>query len=272
MILCAEAQQSGTKSTRRGGKTLDQSLAHLPTGLKLQEKGPQKYSFVCDYYTLNQVGSVLFKDRIDGTYTRGLPEGKSRWNDVRISHATGLNDSFNEGVAQPYMEGFTYKLATGHEWESKDFFAGFPTTDLKGQNLVWDTYMFESFARNNFDKLALNKPYRFDHGSDVSLSGSGNFKNNNVELTWTGISKYNGVPCALIRYEAFFNTLNVAVPGFEGKGRSHYWGEIWVSLQTKQVEYGTLREDVLMEATIGGQPNKTEINVFRTGTLSKLVK
>src|SRR5882672_2636511 len=90
MILCAGAQQSRTKSTRSVSKTLDESLTHLPTGLKLQEKGPQKYRFVCDYYTLNQVGSVLFKDRIDGTYTRGLPEGKSRWNDVRISHASGL--------------------------------------------------------------------------------------------------------------------------------------------------------------------------------------
>jgi len=24
------------------------------------------------------------------------------------------------------------------------------------------------------------------------------------------------------------------------KGRSDYWGEIWVSLTTKQIEYGTL--------------------------------
>src|SRR5580765_4023437 len=167
MILWADAQQSGTKPARNVDKTLDQSLTHLPTGLKLQEKSPQKYRFVCDYYTLNQVGSVLFKDRIDGTYTRGIPEGKSRWNDVRISHATGLNDLYKEGVAQSYMEGFTYKTG-GNESQTKDFFAGFPSTDLKGQNLVWDTIMFEAFAGTSFDKLTLNKPYIFEHDSDVA--------------------------------------------------------------------------------------------------------
>ena len=36
-------------------------------------------------------------------------------------------------------------------------------------------------------------------------------------------------------------------------GRSHYWGEIWVSLATKQIEYATLQEDVLGEMKLPAQ-------------------
>ena len=37
------------------------------------------------------------------------------------------------------------------------------------------------------------------------------------------------------------------------KGRSHYWGAIWVSLASRQIEYATLQEDVLGEMTLTGQ-------------------
>ena len=49
------------------------------------------------------------------------------------------------------------------------------------------------------------------------------------------------------------------------QGRSHYWGEIWVSLSTKQIEYATLYEDVLGEMKLAGQATPQVIDVFRSG-------
>jgi hypothetical protein len=76
--------------------------------------------------------------------------------------------------------------------------------------------------------------------------------------------------CALIQYRAFFNKLNVSAMNINFQGRSHYWGEIWVSLEDKQVEYATLFEDVLLEFKLPGQQTKQLVNPFREATFEKI--
>ena len=49
-------------------------------------------------------------------------------------------------------------------------------------------------------------------------------------------------------------------------GRSDYWGEIWVSLATKQIEYSTLYEVVVGEMKLPDQDSTQVVNVFRIGT------
>jgi hypothetical protein len=53
------------------------------------------------------------------------------------------------------------------------------------------------------------------------------------------------------------------------QGRSHYWGEIWLSLEDKQIEYATLYEDVLLEFKLPGQQSKQFVNPFRQATFEK---
>lgn len=75
----------------------------------------------------------------------------------------------------------------------------------------------------------------------------GTFHNRDIVLTWIGCSIRNGQDCALIRYQAFFNPVEIANGGMTLNGRSDYWGEILVSVATKQIEYGTLNEIVVGE-------------------------
>jgi hypothetical protein len=49
-------------------------------------------------------------------------------------------------------------------------------------------------------------------------------------------------------------------------GRSDYWGEIWVSLASRQIEYGTIYESVVGEMKLPGQDAATNMNIFRSGT------
>jgi hypothetical protein len=171
------------------------------------------------------------------------------------------------------MEGFEYEFADARDMLKPEFFRGFPAADLKPKNLVWDTHMIEDFAWRRFDRLELNRPVALQSSpEDVPLAGSGTFQNRRVELTWTGISKRADRLCALIRYEAFGNRFDVSAGGVGARGRSHYWGEIWVSLRDKQVEYATLLEDVMSEVAVPGQPAKQLVNVFRKGTLEPLAK
>jgi hypothetical protein len=55
------------------------------------------------------------------------------------------------------------------------------------------------------------------------------------------------------------------------QGRSHYWGEIWVSLVDKQIEHATLFEDVLVEFAMPGQPGRQLVGVLRQGTFEKIL-
>jgi hypothetical protein len=49
--------------------------------------------------------------------------------------------------------------------------------------------------------------------------------------------------------------LNLNLENIKMKGRSHYWGEVYVSLSDKQIEYANLSEDVITDVAIKGQPD-----------------
>ncbi len=99
------------------------------------------------------------------------------------------------------------------------------------------------------------------------MPGVGKFHNQDVVLEWVGRSRRNGEDCAVIEYQAFFNPLEIAVGGMTMRGRSDYWGQIWVSLTTKQIEYGTIYESVVGEMKLPGQEAAQTVNIFRNGSL-----
>jgi hypothetical protein len=167
------------------------------------------------------------------------------------------------------MEGFRYRNDLG-ETMKPEFFKGFPPMAVMERNLVWDTGMIEMFGQNYFDQLKLNEPHHILSKQDIDIPGVGKFQNRDVVLQWIGRSERNGQDCAVIRYQAFFNPLDLVIGGFAMKGRSDYWGEIWVSLATKQIEYGTLYESVVADMKLPGQDRPQLINVFRSGVLEPI--
>jgi hypothetical protein len=252
-------------------ENLDSQLSHLPTNLKLKEERPQKYRITCDYLYIDTLGNPTGKDRVTGDYTRALPDGKVRWNNVRIAKAKSFDDPFPEGELQKYMEGFTYSLPKRENMLKPEFFPGFPANELKPRNLLWDMHMVEEFAWDHFSKLELNQPYAIQSKpEDVPLAGEGTFQNRRIDLTWVGLSKRNNEVCALIQYQAFMNKFNTAVGNITFQGRSHYWGDIWVSLKDRQIEHATLLEDVLVEFTLPGQQLKQQIGVLRKAACEQI--
>jgi hypothetical protein len=98
----------------------------------------------------------------------------------------------------------------------------------------------------------------------------GTFHNRDIVLEWVGRSQRNRQDCALIDYRAFFNPIQIAMGGMTLNGRSDYWGEIWVSLATKQIEYATLYEHVTGEMKLPGQDTPQPLSVFRIGQLETI--
>ena len=238
----------------------------LPQQLAVKDNGPRTYRFTVVYYVANSTGDVVQRQRLVGDYTRGLPDGEVSWKNVSQAQADGATASFGAEQKRSFMEGFRYRTGLTDSL-SPDFFKGFPPTAVFERNLVWDTGMIESFGQNFFAHLRLNEPYHTGSEQPMKLPGVGSFQNRDIVLEWVGYSRRNGQDCALIKYQSFLNPVEIANGGMTMKARSDYWGEIWVSLQTRQVEYGTIYENVTGEMKLAGQDTPQLVNVFRVGAL-----
>jgi hypothetical protein len=228
-------------------------------------RGPRTYRFVVDYNTASVTGEVVHRQRVAGEYTRGLPGGEAAWRNVTLADANGA-DPFPPAQTREFMEGFHYRndlLST----MNPEFFKGFPPTAVVERNLVWDTGMIEVFGQKYLDRLKLNEPFHAISDQEVKMPGVGTFHNRDIVLEWIGRSLRNGEECTLIRYQAFFNPLEIVNGGMTLKGRSDYWGEIWVAPATGQIEYATLYEAVVGELKLPGQETAQVVNIFRTGKL-----
>lgn len=130
----------------------------------------------------------------------------------------------------------------------------------------------EGFGWSAWEKLKLNEPYSAkDFNGKMDLAGQGSFENKDVYLTWTGISQRNGESCAVIEYRTMNNPVEYSGDGMTMKGRSHYWGTIWVSLEDKQIEHAVLFEDVVMEMNLPGQTSKQIMDATREISFVKVI-
>lgn len=242
---------------------------NLPHGMAVKDAGPRTYRFTVDYDTANRTGAVVHRQRITGDYTRGLANGDVEWKNVSEAQADGATAPFPPPQKQDFIEGFHYP-AGSPDTLKPDFFKSFPPSAVFERNLIWDTSMMESFGQNFFDQLKLNVPLHISTDQDVNMPGVGTFHSRDTVLEWVGRSERNGQDCALIDYRAFFNPLEIATGGMTIQGRSDFWGEIWVSLATKQIEYATIYEEVSGQMKLPGQDTSLPLSVFRFGTLEPL--
>lgn len=241
----------------------------LPQGVVIRDAGPRTYRFTVDYDTANRTGVVVHRQRVTGDYTRGLANGDVEWRNVGEAQADGATAPFPAAQKQDFIEGFHYPAGFADTLKP-DFFKSFPPSAVFERNLIWDTSMFESFGQNYFDRLKLNVPIQIAVNQDINMPDVGKFRNHDVVLEWVGRSERNGQDCALIDYRAFFNPVELATGGMTLQGRSDFWGEIWVSLATKQIEYATIYEEVSGEMKLPGQDTPQLVSVFRIGALEPL--
>jgi hypothetical protein len=244
----------------------------LPPGVTVKNDGPRTYRWTFEYSTSNTTGQVIRRQLISGNYTRGLPGGDSVWTDVFQIDSDGPGEPAGSAQKREFMEGFRYHKnpASASGSLAPDFFKGFPPTAVFERNLVWDTEMIEQYGQSQFGHLKLNQPYHLV-SDQIDMPAVGTFQNRDVQLTLMGRSERNGRDCALIGYSAYFNPLEIANGGMKLKGRSHYWGQIWVAVATRQIEYATLYEDMLGEMTLTGQDRPQVVSVFRSGIFEPVV-
>jgi hypothetical protein len=241
----------------------------LPQNLELKDE-LQKYVVTTDHFNSDIFGNFFNKMRVKGEYTRGLENGKVKWNNCTIAMAMSRDAEFPAGAPISYMEDFSYLVTA--DMLNPENFSTFTENSAFAKNLIWDMMAIEGFGWSAWDKLKLNEPYSAkDFNGKMDLAGQGSFENKDVVFTWTGISKRNSENCAVIEYRTMNNPLDYSGEGMTMKGRSHYWGTIWVSLQDKQIEHAVLYEDVVMEMNLPGQTNKQIMNATREISFVKVL-
>jgi hypothetical protein len=243
--------------------------AAVVVSLALAPAERRQYRFAVEYFNFTSKGEFLQKTRIVGDYSAGEPGDDVRWARVTVASGTSLTGAYEAGEPQPYMEGFTYAPARERMF-APEFFKSFPPMATQAKNLVWDMFMLETFAHElSHVKAAAPSPYHVPSWA-VPLAGTGVFTNTDIQLTWMGIVERNKQECVLVRYEAFFNTVEHELPGIRLVGRSDYWGDIWVSLSTGDIDSATLYEEVVGELRLAAQSAPQAISVVRKGTLERI--
>ncbi len=240
----------------------------LPKNLEIDKSTPQTYKMTTDYFDYDLQANFIKKARIVGNFTCYLQNDSVKWNNVYISESKRLNDPFPKGKKQMAFENFEY--IQSNKVLNEQFFSLLPNIDFRLKNLVWDMIGFYALAYPNWNSLKLNTIfYSNDLNGEVNLSNNGTFENKEMQLKWIGVSKIHGEQCAIIKYSQMNGKLKVDLENMSMKGRSHYWGEIYVSLIDKQIEYASLKEDVITDVLFKGQNNNILGYTVRNITLEK---
>ena len=224
---------------------------------------PARYHFTTEYTMLGPQGLQTGTHVLTNEFL--VTKHRVRWINVTVGSAAGHGEPVKTPEHRAYMEGLEYER-DAEKITAPEFFAAFPVNANDEKNLVWDELMFSSFV-GNLDRLRLNEPVEAKSG-DVMLAGSGKFTNRRIELTLTGMGHRNGEDCLLIHYEALLNHFTIAAGAASVSGGSDYFGDIWVSIRTRQIEYGTMLEEVVGVVAV---PNSSPqpLHVLRAAKLEK---
>ncbi|HOP04940.1 MAG TPA: hypothetical protein PLE67_10735 [Tenuifilaceae bacterium] len=236
------------------GQVVDKEILNqLPRNIEIDKSKPKSYTMTTDYYDYDLQANFIRKSRVIGNLTCYLKGDTVKWNNVFISQTSDFDAPFPKGQNQSCFENFKY--VQSEKILGEETFSKIPQIDFRLKNLVWDMFGFEIFAYAYWDSLELNKEFcNHELNSEVEMAKDGTFENKEVKLTWIGITKVNNELCAIIKYSQMNGKLSLNLENIRMKGRSHYWGEVYVSLSDKQIEYATLSEDVISDVTIKGGP------------------
>lgn len=242
----------------------------LPKELKL-DNSIRSYQMTTDYINFDLKGNFLDKSRFSGRVTYGLPGDSAQWNEVYHAYSRDLDNDLSQQEYLDYVQGFTY-LPGDEVVLSPTFFPdNLPQADVPVMNLIWDALCFDALAYGYWDSLRLNQEFAArDMSFEFEMAGIGTFENRDIRITWLGITEMNNEKCAILKYSVMNNPLNLALEHMAMTGRSHYWGEIYVSLSDKQIEYACLTEDVLTDIKFANAPENVAGYTIRYITFSRV--
>lgn len=252
---------------------IDRYFLLKPSEIETSKSGIQKYKVSLKWQNLDAInGNKINCNAVKATYTVGLENDSVSWEDVSLAQINDFQQVDYDGTNLPSFNDFSYKINETN-FLKEEFYKTIPLgqRDL-AKWLVSDAIQMQGLAWYIFDSLVYNKPFIpvFLNNYEVKFKDWVTFTSRYQKLIWSAVAKYNNEVCAIIKFESLYNPLKIENNQMSVKGRSLYYGEIWISLSDKQVEYVTMVEDVIMKLKSSLFPEEQLIDLQREIIFNKV--
>ena len=189
----------------------------------------------------------------------------TRWQDARLASIGDFREEPENTVSLQALDGFEYESFTD-DFLQEDFFNDI-TPELRdlAKWLVSDAMQMQGLAVYVMDSISFRQVFRpaILENYDIEFQNWVSFSSRYQELTWSAITEHNDEVCAVIKFESEYNPVSAETTAMSFKGRSLYYGEMWVSLHDKQLEYAIMFEDVIMNLKSNTFPEGQLIDLQR---------
>jgi hypothetical protein len=167
------------------------------------------------------------------------------WRNVGWAEIDNLLHEPVPTVSWDEFNGWTHKIKSD-DWLTEEYYSNIPqdkmefarmmATDLPWFEVTWSILDSLEFQKEFFSKDMDNR--------DIEAEGSFVITSSYLKWIWSGITLHNNEICAVVKFESL--SMQINTPGM--KGRDMYYGEIWVSLNDKQIERFVMVEDIVGES------------------------
>jgi hypothetical protein len=233
----------------------------------------QSYRVTLKWQNLDAINGNKFNcNTLKANFTAGLPGDSVRWNNVQMGSAEDFNQKEFDGKELPELNNFTYK-GVNMDFLRLDFYKNIPAEHIDiARWLVSDAIQMQGLAWYVFDSLEYRKEFipKVLTNTNIKFQNWVAFSSRYQKLTWNSIAEFNNEICAVIQFESLYNPLEIENPSMKLKGRSLYWGEMWISLKDKQVEYAIMYEDVVFKLKSDNFPQEQLIDLQRVVNFEKV--
>ncbi len=245
---------------------IDKYFKINPSEIKLQNTEIQEYDVTLKWQNLDAIsGNKINCNVVKATYVVGLDNDYVGWKNVSLAQIEDFKQTQYKGTDLPSFNDFSYKLLDT-AFLKEEFYNEIPVEqrDL-AKWLVSDAVQMQGLAWYVFDSLEFNKEFvpKLLENYDVKFEDWVTFTSRYQKLIWSGISKHNDEICAIVKFESYYNPIEIENEQMSVKGRALYYGEMWISLEDKQVEYTTMVEDDIFKLRSSIFPDEQLIDLQR---------
>ena len=253
-------------------KQIDKYFKINPSDIKLQNSETQEYDVTLKWQNLDAInGNKINCNAVKATYIVGLNNDYVGWKNVSLTQIDDFQQTQYKGTDLPSFDDFSYK-AIDTAFLSEEFYKNIPIEqrDL-AKWLVSDAVQMQGLAWYVFDSLEFNKEFvpKLLENYDLKFEDWVTFTSRYQKLIWSGITKHNNEICAIVKFESYYNPIKIENEQMSVKGRALYYGEMWISLEDKQVEYASMVEDDIFKLTSSMFPDEQLIDLQREVVFNK---
>lgn len=254
-------------------QNIDTYFSLKPGDITIHNSTSQEYDVTLKWQNLDAIhGNKINCNAVKATYLIAPKGDVVSWKNVRLAQIKDFQQKDFEGVDLPAFDSFTYN-AFDTAFLSEQFYEGIPREqqDL-AKWLVSDAVQMQGLAWYVFDSLEFQKEFYPEmlKDYDITFENWVSFSSRYQKLIWSGITKHNNEVCAIVKFESFYNPVKIDNEQMVVEGRSLFFGEMWISLQDKQVEYASMVEDVVMKLKSSLFPDEKLIDLQREVVFDKV--